>query len=122
MLFLVGFGDVTRCGVAVVQELWFSNIEVKMTSEIRVTALPIELIPSQQMVPLAASSLQISLKLLLRGSSRSPWSTSGRLIWNLASPPPIYKHITLATNIEPLSAFASVCNTGSFPQSVFSLQ
>lgn len=35
-----------------------------------------------------SSSLQISLKLLLRGSSRSPWSTSGRLIWNLASLPP----------------------------------
>lgn len=54
MLFQVGFGDVTRYGVTVVQELWFSNIEVKMTSEIRVTALPMELIQSQQMVPLAA--------------------------------------------------------------------
>lgn len=54
MLFQVGFGDVTRYGVTVVQELWFSNIEVKMTSEIRVTALPMELTQSQQMVPLAA--------------------------------------------------------------------
>lgn len=80
------------------------------------TALPIELIQSQQMVQLAASSLQISLKLLVRGSSRSPWSTLGWLIWKLASVPPFID--TLAANIELLAAFASVCNIGSFPQSM----
>lgn len=47
-----------------------------------------------------SSSLQISLKLLLRGSSRSPWSTSGRLIWNLASLPPFINTLALAASIE----------------------
>lgn len=80
------------------------------------TALPIELIQSQQMVGLAAFSLQISLKLLVRGSGRSPWSTLGGLIWKLAAVPAFTD--TLAANIEPPAAFASVCSIGSFPQSM----
>lgn len=80
------------------------------------TALPIELIPSQQMVPLAVSSFQISLKLLECGTSRSPWSTLGRYIWKLALVPPFID--TLTAHIELLADSASVCNVGSFPQSM----
>lgn len=40
------------------------------------------------MVSLAASWVQIFLKLLVLGNSRYPWSAPGRLIWNLAPAPP----------------------------------
>lgn len=118
----VELGDVTHQKVTVVQKLCslllFTILTFRWQQWYRVTALPIELIQSQQMVQLAASSLQISLKLLVCGSGSSRWSTLGRLIWKLASVPP-FKGI-LATNIELLAAFANVCNIGSFPQLMFS--
>lgn len=97
---------------------WFSNIEVKMVgAEIRVTALLMELMQSQQMVPLAASSLQISLKLLVLGSSRSPLSASGQLIWNLASLPPFINtllwHQVYSANHESVQCVVQSCAAGA---------